>query len=175
MIIRTSESTRSARRVTPVGLLGTIVLGAGLIAVALSGCAQTAAPPAAPSANAPLHTASSPLGQIVVDGAGMTAYVFDSDTAGSGVSTCSGACASTWPAITTGSMTPEVEGITGTIGTIDGVNGVKQVTLNGLPLYRYAGDSTPGDVHGQGVNGIWWVVDATGVKVTEAPKSDRGY
>ncbi len=169
MITRTTQASPARRRAA------TRLVGIALAAFALSGCAATASPPAAAPTDGPLHTASSAVGEIVVDGAGMTAYVFDNDTAGSGVSTCSGACASTWPAITTDSTTPDVEGITGTIGTIDGVNGLKQVTLDGLPLYTYAGDSAPGDVNGQGVNGIWWVVDATGAKVTEAPESDRGY
>jgi predicted lipoprotein with Yx(FWY)xxD motif len=105
----------------------------------------------------------------------MTAYVFDKDTAGSGVSTCSGACVGMWPAITTDSATPDVEGITGTIGTIELANGSKQVTLDGLPLYTYAGDTAPGDTNGQGVSNVWWVVDSSGAKVTEAPEQDRGY
>lgn len=169
MITRTTRTSPTSRHTAAR------LIGIGLIVFALAGCAATAPPPSTAPADGSLHTASSTLGEIVVDGAGMTAYVFDSDTAGSGVSSCSGACASTWPAITTDTATPEVEGITGTIGTIDVANGVKQVTLDGLPLYTYAGDSAPGDVNGQGVSGIWWVVDSAGTKVTEAPTDDRGY
>ncbi len=59
-----------------------------------------------------------------------------------------------WPFVTTDSVTPEVKGVTGTVGTIDTPDGKKQVTLNGWPLYYFAGDSKPGDTNGQGVGGI---------------------
>jgi predicted lipoprotein with Yx(FWY)xxD motif len=149
----------------------------GVATLVLAGCASTPAPSSGePATSGPLHTASSPLGQIVVDGAGMTAYVFDNDVAGSGSSACTGACATQWPAITSTSATPEVDGITGAVGTIDAANGRKQVTLNGLPLYTYAGDTAAGDTSGQGFGGIWWVVDPTGAEITEAPATDdRGY
>lgn len=149
---------------------------AGIVALALAGCAPTAPPSADAPSGGPLHARSTSLGEIVVNGADMTAYVFDSDIAGSGDSACTGSCVGQWPAITTDSATPVVEGITGTIGTIELANGQKQVTLGGLPLYTYAGDSIPGDTNGQGVSGIWWVVDPSGAKVTEAPPTnDRDY
>lgn len=112
-----------------------------------------------------LSTASSSLGTIVVDSTGRTVYVFDNDTANSGKSACEGNCSATWPAVTT-TGTPTATGVTGTLGTITLPDGAKQVTLNGLPLYRYAPDSAAGDVNGQGVGGIWWVVGANGAKIT---------
>ncbi|GAA3741110.1 hypothetical protein GCM10022239_16040 [Leifsonia bigeumensis] len=150
---------------------------AGVATLILAGCAPAQEPPGgAPAADGPLHTASTSLGEIIVDGAGMTAYVFDEDVADSGESSCSGSCARLWPAITTDSTTPEVEGVTGTVGTIDAAGGVKQVTINGHPLYTYVGDGAPGDTTGQGYDGTWWVVDASGTKITEAPPTeDRGY
>ena len=151
------------------------LLAAGILALALAGCAPAAPTPAGAPPDAPLHTASTSLGEIVVDGAGMTAYVFDKDTAGAGVSACTGSCVGQWPAIMTDSASPKVEGITGDVGTIELANGSKQVTLDGLPLYTYAGDSAPGDTNGQGVSNIWWVVDPSGAKVTQAPEQDRGY
>ncbi len=80
----------------------------------------------------------------------MTAYVFDKDTAGSGKSACTGACAEEWPAITTSSDTPKVDGVKGEVGTITGTGGAKQVTLEGMPLYTYHDDSEAGDTNGQG-------------------------
>jgi predicted lipoprotein with Yx(FWY)xxD motif len=41
------------------------------------------------------------------------------------------------------------------------------VTLNGWPLYYYAGDSAAGDTNGQAVGGIWWVLDPAGEKISE--------
>jgi len=36
--------------------------------------------------------------------------------------------------------------------------GVKQVTLNGYPLYYYAGDMAPGQAKGNGEGGVWHVI-----------------
>lgn len=117
------------------------------------------------ASGAVLMTADSSLGEIVVDGEGLTVYMFDSDTQGSGTSTCEGECATNWPAVTTDSDAPEVEGVTGEVGTITGVDGATQVTLNGWPLYYFAGDSAAGDTNGQGVNDVWWVLTPAGEKV----------
>jgi len=148
--------------------------------LALAGCsagtpsteAQTTAPPAAEESSAPpeaadalLMTANSSLGEIVVDGEGMTVYMFDSDTQGATSSTCSGQCAANWPAVTTDSESPEVEGVTGEVGTITGIDGALQVTLNGWPLYYFIGDAGAGEVNGQGVNEVWWVLTPAGERM----------
>ena len=164
-------------------------LAAGLLVVALTGCAsstpEATTPPAAsspaaePSTSEPsespdasatstsLMVADSALGEIVVDGEGMTVYMFDNDTQGSGSSACEGQCAVNWPAVTTDAGTPDVEGVTGEVGTITGVDGATQVTLNGWPLYYYIDDAAPGDVAGQGVNEVWWVLSPEGERMAE--------
>ncbi|WP_167043619.1 hypothetical protein [Salinibacterium sp. ZJ454] len=117
-----------------------------------------------------LMTADSDLGEIVVAGNGMTVYMFDNDTQGSGTSTCEGQCATNWPAVTTESASAdeiEVEDVTGEVGTITGVDGATQVTLNGWPLYYYIGDMAAGDTTGQGVGGIWWVLSPAGERMAE--------
>ena len=43
-----------------------------------------------------------------------------------------------------------------------------QLTLDGLPLYLFAGDKAPGDINGQARQGVWWVVAPDGSKVTRA-------
>ncbi len=137
-----------------------------------SGSASSSASGAA--SGAALKTGSTSLGTVVVDGKGLTAYVFDKDTPNSGKSACSGACAAQWPAIETDSAKPAVTGVSGTVGTITGVDGKKQVTLNGLPLYTFAGDSSAGDVTGQGLGGIWWVVSPAGSKIASSSTSTSG-
>jgi len=112
-----------------------------------------------------LATAESALGTIVVDGDGMTVYEFDSDTQGGDSSTCTGQCATNWPAVP-GSDAPELDGITGMVGTITGIDGEPQLTLNGWPLYYFAGDAAPGDTNGQGVGGVWWVLTPAGELIT---------
>ncbi|WP_081617699.1 hypothetical protein [Amycolatopsis methanolica] len=48
-------------------------------------------------------------------------------------------------------------------------DGVRQLTLGGWPLYRYVNDTAPGQVNGQGVDGTWFVIAPSGVKVTGTP------
>jgi predicted lipoprotein with Yx(FWY)xxD motif len=128
---------------------------------------QTQAPETdATDAEVLLTVAGSSLGEIVVDGDGRTVYMFDSDTQGGDASTCEGQCATNWPAVTSDSDSPEVDAsVTGEVGTITGVDGSTQLTLNGWPLYYFAGDSAPGDTNGQGVNGVWWVLTPAGEKI----------
>ena len=155
-------------------------LAVAALAVALTGCTTPAAeePPAdtgtsteaeteAPeeTSSAVLTTADSPLGEIVVDGEGMTVYMFDNDTQGADVSVCEGECATNWPAVTSDSDSPEVEGVTGEVGTIEGVDGSTQVTLNGWPLYYFIGDEAAGDTNGQAVQDVWWVLTPAGEKI----------
>jgi predicted lipoprotein with Yx(FWY)xxD motif len=121
-----------------------------------------------------LKIADSSLGRIVVDAKGMTAYIYTPDKPGSGKSACTGECAALWPAITTSSAAAHADGIAGKLGTIKGVDGKPQVTLNGHPLYTYAQDSAPGDVNGQGVMGIWYVVSHNGATITGSANSGGG-
>ena len=155
------------------------VVAAGVLA--LAGCGDSAGGSAsgsssssagsASTSDAVLSTADSDLGTIVVDADGRTVYVFDKDTAGSGSSACSGDCLAKWPAVTADSDAPAVDGVSGEVGTISRDDGSKQVTLDGMPLYLYAGDSHAGDVTGQAVGGIWWVVAPDGKKITAAATS----
>jgi predicted lipoprotein with Yx(FWY)xxD motif len=114
---------------------------------------------------ASLTTAESDLGTIVVDDTGMTVYVYDKDTQGSGQSSCTGQCLANWPPVTA-DQAPSLDGVTGDVDTITGTDGSTQVTLDGWPLYYYAGDSAAGDTAGQGVSDVWWVVGADGKKIT---------
>ena len=81
----------------------------------------------------------------------MTVYTFDKDVANSGISNCTGACLTNWPAltITPGSTPTAGAGVTGTLGTITRTdNGALQVTYNGKPLYFFSKDNAPGDSNG---------------------------
>jgi predicted lipoprotein with Yx(FWY)xxD motif len=120
----------------------------------------------APTGSAALATATTSLGEVVVDGTGMTVYVFDTDTQGAETSACTGQCLANWPPVTTDSADPVVDGVTGEVGTIAGPDGSMQLTLDGWPLYTFAGDSAPGDVNGQGVNDVWWAVAPDGSRIT---------
>jgi len=149
--------------------------GASLAVLTLTACGGSGSDENVPAKGADLGTASSSLGTIVVDGKGMTAYVYDKDTAGSGASACTGECVEEWPAITSAAAKPKLDGVTGKVGTITGAGGVKQVTLDGRPLYRFHDDDKAGDVNGQGEEGgIWWVVSPDGKKITDTADSGGG-
>ncbi|MBO1267943.1 COG4315 family predicted lipoprotein [Arthrobacter cavernae] len=125
--------------------------------------APTTAAPTTPAATgAELKTATSSLGQIVVDSKGMSLYFFTKDVKDSGTSACVGACLAAWPPLFTTSDSPKVDGVTGKIGTITTADGKKQVTINGMPVYYYAKDKAAGDVLGQNFNTAWYVISPAG-------------
>jgi predicted lipoprotein with Yx(FWY)xxD motif len=132
---------------------------------------SSAAASSAASANADLKTADTGLGKVVVDADGRTVYVFDKDTAGSGTSACTAACVAKWPPVVAASANLTGSGVSGQLGTITRDDGTKQVTLAGMPLYLYSGDSHAGDVTGQAVGGVWWAVSPSGAKITAAAAS----
>jgi predicted lipoprotein with Yx(FWY)xxD motif len=108
-----------------------------------------------------MTAANARLGTIVVDHGGMTLYTLTNN--GKAVA-CTGQCASFWPPLTVPNGTTPTGGAgTGTLGTTAAANGSLQVTINGLPVYRFSGDSGPGMTNGQGIQsfgGLWQVVKA---------------
>ncbi len=108
-----------------------------------------------------VKSANTSLGTILVDGDGFTLYTFSSDSANK--STCFGGCAQNWPALVLTSDTIKVPStVPGSFGAFARDNTSIQVTYNGMPLYRYAGDQNPGDTNGQGIGGKWYVVNVSG-------------
>ncbi len=108
-----------------------------------------------------VNVANTSLGEILVDGNGYTLYTFTSDSENK--STCTGGCATNWPPVLLTSDTIKVPStMPGTVGAFGRDSSSIQLTYNGMPLYRYAGDSAPGDTRGQGIGGKWYVVKVTG-------------
>ena len=128
----------------------------------------------APSSSAPstsaadLSVAQSTAGQIVVGAQGLSVYFFAKDTKDSGTSACTAGCATSWPPVTSTSATPTVSGVTGKVGTIPAANGKMQVTINGMPIYYYSKDQAAGDITGQGVGGVWYLVSPSGEMIKSA-------
>lgn len=102
---------------------------------------------------------SSSLGAYLVAANGMTLYAYKKDAAG--VSNCYGQCAVIWPPYTASNNAKlsAAANVTGGIGVIGRSDGNLQVTYKGEPLYFYNKDAKPGDVNGQGVGGVWYVVN----------------
>jgi predicted lipoprotein with Yx(FWY)xxD motif len=105
------------------------------------------------------------LGSFLVDDKGMTLYLFTKDTPNT--SNCYDKCATAWPPLLTTGAPAAGEGVDASkLGTTNRTDGTVQITYNGWPLYYYAKDKTAGDVVGQDVGGVWYVVSAAGDKVT---------
>ena len=108
-----------------------------------------------------LNLAQSDLGQILTDADGYTVYLFTNDEQGAGTSACEGDCIAAWPVV--GEITSPSGALDADlVGSIERSDGTIQATYNGWPLYRFANDEVIGDTNGQGVNDIWWVIDAEG-------------
>lgn len=149
-------------------------IGKALVALLVAGAALLATIPAAAAATTVLRTHSSSLGTIVTGARGRTAYVFDLDHQGTHTSACTGACLRAWSKITfrgTARSRVPVSGVTGTVASIPAGAGLRQVTLNGWPLYYFVGDAAAGQVNGQGSGGTWWVVRPSGTHVHTAAMS----
>lgn len=101
----------------------------------------------------------SELGEILTDGEGNTLYLFVPDEQGDSV--CYDDCAAAWPPVT--GPAEAGDGVDDSLlGGQARTDGTEQVTYNGWPLYYFAADAVAGDTKGQGVNDVWYVVDAAG-------------
>lgn len=99
------------------------------------------------------------LGTFLVDGEGMTLYRFEDDDPGNGTSACYDACAERWPVFFAADIrVPEGLELTDFQGFVR-EDGTAQTTYKGWPLYRYFEDKLPGDVKGQGLGDVWFVVN----------------
>ena len=130
--------------------------------------AATSAPATGDAGAATVEIASTDLGDILVDGEGMTLYAFlpDEET---GEPTCYEDCATAWPPLVSSGEITVGEGLDDsdftTVARTDDAG--DQVKIGSWPLYYFASDSAPGDVNGQGVGDNWFVVDANGELITE--------
>jgi predicted lipoprotein with Yx(FWY)xxD motif len=123
--------------------------------------------PSTPSAPVGIAVADTSLGKILVDNNGRTLYMFTKDTMNT--SACYDKCAVNWPYLPAVASDMVGAGVNASlIGTATRTDGSVQATYNGMPLYYYAPDTQPGDMKGQGVGGVWFVVTPDGQKVMPA-------
>jgi predicted lipoprotein with Yx(FWY)xxD motif len=152
-----------------------------LAAFAVAGCGGSSnsqsstpsVPKLASGRAATIGVSGTSVGNVLVNSQGRTVYLFKKDT--STTSTCTGACASSWPPVrATGKPTAAGGAKASMLGTTKRSDGKPQVTYHGHPLYLFSGDQKPGDVKGQGVNAfgaVWWTVSSAGNQVTTKPSS----
>jgi predicted lipoprotein with Yx(FWY)xxD motif len=168
---------RGARIAAVMGSL----LAAGLLAAACStsssasgsGAGAAGNTSSSPSASGgTVSTKSTSLGTVLVTSSGLTLYHLTTEH--NGQIQCTGSCATTWPPYTVSAGTTPT-GMSG-LGTLMRPDGTTQVTYNGEALYRYTGDSAPGDTNGNGISGVWFAVKTTGTSgSTGSSTSSGGY
>jgi len=110
-------------------------------------------------------------GAILTDSSGKPLYTLSGS--------CTGSCASAWPALTVSASTKPTggTGVTGTLKAVKQADGSYQVTYNGSPLYTFVQD-TSDHVTGQGVAGFSVVKvsgSATPTGSTTSTTSGNGY
>jgi predicted lipoprotein with Yx(FWY)xxD motif len=144
-------------------ILALLAVAASLAGVGAVASASTGTSTAAVTVKA----GSSSLGRIVVDSRGRTLYLFEKDTRAR--SSCAGACAAYWPPLLTAGKPVAGPGVKSSLlGKIRRSNGTKQVTYAGHPLYRFALDTKPGQVRGEGLQDFgagWDALRPSGAKI----------
>jgi len=145
--------------------LPTVALAALLLAACGRGNSGTSSggdSTSAPGTALSVQTDSiSGIGTVLANNAGLTLY-HNTKESGSTI-VCTGGCVSVWPPVlVTGSLPHDTGMIKGTFGTIMRPDGSTQLTINGMPLYTYSGDSASGQATGQGIQGVWFAVSTSG-------------
>lgn len=122
------------------------------------------APAAGSNGSAVVNVAqNSTLGSFLVDSKGMTLYIYLKDTPNT--SNCSGACVGYWPPLLTTGAPAAGTGVTASmLGSTKRSDGTTQVTYNGWPLYYYVGDKVAGDINGENVQSVWFVITPAGTQ-----------
>lgn len=128
--------------------------------------AEASAPAAVPGTHrmdeaGAVRVARTAYGRALVDRRGFALYLFTRDR--SAHSTCYGACAAAWPPYVVAKRPPNAAhgASAGLVGSVRRVDGRRQVTYAGHPLYYYVSDRRPGQVLCQAVRefgGTWYVV-----------------
>jgi predicted lipoprotein with Yx(FWY)xxD motif/plastocyanin len=111
------------------------------------------------------------LGSYMVDANGRTLYMYTKDSANESV--CTGKCEENWPIYYNPSIQVSAPMVAGDFETIVRADGTKQTAYKGMPLYYYVKDEKPGDVAGQGVGKIWYVIDPTIQAAAEEAESSE--
>jgi predicted lipoprotein with Yx(FWY)xxD motif len=177
MTTTTRPSRLVVARLTALLALGVLALAAcGGSSSGGSAAAQPSASKAAASSGAAVATGKTDVGTVLVDQTGKTLYAFAADSKDH--SNCSGSCAQYWPPVTVAKGSPTAsKDVSATVGTTTRSDGSVQLTVNGWPMYTYAGDAQAGDATGQGKNlsgGLWWVVDPSGQWVKKSAGTSGG-
>ncbi len=101
------------------------------------------------------------FGSVVANDRGQAVYTYADDTP-TGSACNADWCLVDWPPLRSEGAPTKPASITAPVGLINGAGGTSQVTLDGHPLYTFAGDLHPGDVRGEGIGGDWFLITPSG-------------
>lgn len=111
-----------------------------------------------------IGTADTEFGPVLTDTEGHTLYLLVTDRRAT--PTCTADCESVWAPILAGDTTNAAGDIdSGLFGTVAREGGPAQLTYNSWPLYRYRGDTAPGDIEGHGQLNVWFAIGLHGEAV----------
>lgn len=152
------HGTGRAAAMAATGALMAGALFAGVLAVGISPAAGSVRAAKAGAAHATVSVAQgTKYGAILIAANGETLYRFTKDRPGA--IACTGECLKAWPPLLAprGSAPKGGPGVTG-LAVVQRAGIGRQVTYHGEPLYYFSGDAAPGQVNGQGLGGVWFVV-----------------
>jgi predicted lipoprotein with Yx(FWY)xxD motif len=107
----------------------------------------------------PAKYMDSSLGKVLVDNEkSMTLYTYKPDGTGAKLSTCTGKCIVAWPPFLA-AADAKAEGDWTIVDVVDkDGKTVKMWAYDAKPLYWFVKDTKPGDVTGEGLGDVWYVV-----------------
>ena len=140
---------------------------AALVGLSVSGSGSGAGAVTAAPKSTVVQTRATSIGRIIVDVQGRTLYLFAKDTGPT--SRCIGRCAADWPPVPVTGAPQAADGASATaLGVVARADGTRQLTYGGHPLYYFAGDKSPGQLNGQGIDEFgakWYALSSAGAAV----------
>ena len=135
----------------------TALLALLAVAAGLAACGSSSNSKSSDASTVLTSADKAKVGSVIVDAQGRTLYRFTAEA--QGVPVCTGDCVGTWPP----ALASSTAGLPKHVATVKRPDGGQlQLTYDGHPLYRYAGDQSTSDANGEGVGGQWYVVKAGG-------------
>ena len=121
-------------------------------------------PPSSSGDQETIGTSSGSMGTYLTADEGKSVYLWEGDHGAA--SSCTSACSSVWPPVTTDGAPKAGSGVVAAdLGTIKRSDGTTQVTYKGHPLYYFAQDTAKGQTNGEGSTGFgakWYLVTPSG-------------
>lgn len=171
MTVHSTQQTPRARRfrrgsaLSLCAAVASVVFAGSLVAIASAGTAPVKID-AASNAKLAEH--------IVVSPSGRTLYTLSGETA-THLKCKTGECLKFWPPMTVPSRTTKLiagPGVHGKLAILHRSNGILQVTLRGVPVYRFIKDTAKGQTNGQNVEsfgGTWTAASASASSSSMTP------